>query len=353
MGLSGQPSTISVAVIGATGYTGMELMRILVNHPKVRITAITSEKFAGRPYAEVVPSFTSLCDLKLDPLTVDRVTKRAQVVFCCLPHQEAMARVPELLEKNVRVIDLSADFRFDSVLTYQKWYAAHTAPGLLKTKVYGLPELYRRQIQAATLIGNPGCYPTSVILGLAPFLQERMIATEGIVCDSKSGVTGAGRKVEIDYLYSEINDGLKAYGVGSHRHRPEMEQELSKLAGVPVPIAFTPHLIPMDRGILSTIYARPLQKRSADDFRKVMTSFYADHPFVRVLKVGIQPNTKQVRGTNFCDIGLVVDDHSENLIITSAIDNLVKGASGQAVQNLNLMCGLDETDGLRAAALLP
>lgn len=344
---------ISVAVIGATGYTGMELLRILVGHPQVRVVAITSEKFAGKSYAEVCPSFLNLCDLKLEALSADKVTKKAQLVFCCLPHKEAMAQVPQLLARNVRVIDLSADFRFDSVLTYKNYYAPHTAPELLKTKVYGLPELYREAIKGAVLIGNPGCYPTSVILGLAPLLKSQLISTQGIICDSKSGVTGAGRKIELDYLYSEVNDGLRAYGVGTHRHRPEMEQELGKLSGETIKIAFTPHLIPMDRGILSTIYARPLQKKSAEDFRKCYIEFYQGHPFVRILKVGAQPNTKLVRGTNYCDIGITLDDHSGHLIVTSAIDNLVKGAAGQAVQNMNLMYGFDETTGLKAAALVP
>ena len=353
MGLYQQPSIISVAVVGATGYTGMELLRILLGHPYVRIAAITSEKSAGKTYSEVCPSFLNHCDLKLDSLSTDRVTKKAQLVFCCLPHKEAMALVPELLKRNVKVIDLSADFRFDSVLNYQKWYAPHTAPELLKSKVYGLPELHREAIRKASLIGNPGCYPTSVILGLAPLLQAHLISTKGIICDSKSGVTGAGRKVDLDYLYSEINDGLKAYSVGSHRHRPEMEQELSKVSGESIQITFTPHLIPMDRGILSTLYTRPLQKKSVEEFRKAYVTAYQDHPFVRVLKAGIQPSTKQVRGTNACDIGIAFDEHSGSLIVTAAIDNLVKGAAGQAIQNMNLMYGWDETEGLKSVALIP
>jgi N-acetyl-gamma-glutamyl-phosphate reductase len=345
---------VRVAVVGASGYTGVELLRLLLNHPGVTVTCVTSEQSAGKPVSEVFPSLRGRCDLVLENVEPVRVADRADFVFTALPHKAAMEVVPTFLHLGRRVVDLSADYRLHDAAEYARWYEPHLNPELLDEAVYGLPELRREQIASARLVANPGCYPTSIILGLAPLLRDGLIDAAGLIADAKSGVSGAGRGAKVDSLFCEVNEGFRAYGVGGvHRHIPEIEQELSLLAGKGVTMAFTPHLVPMDRGILATIYAVPLSALTATDLAGHCRQFYAAEPFVRVLPEGSFPSTLHVRGGNFCDIGVTIDPRSGRVIVVSAIDNLVKGAAGQAVQNMNLMLGLDERTGLTALPLFP
>jgi N-acetyl-gamma-glutamyl-phosphate reductase len=343
-----------VAVVGASGYTGVELLRILQSHPEVAVTCVTSEQSAGKRISDVFPSLRSRCDMLLENLEPVRIAERADLVFTALPHKAAMEVVPTFLKLGKRVIDLSADYRLHDAAEYERWYEPHLSPGLLKKAVYGLPEVRRSKIAKAKLVANPGCYPTSIILGLAPLLEKGLIDPASIIADSKSGVSGAGRSAKVDNLYCEVNDGFKAYGVGGvHRHIPEIEQELSLLAGKKLAVTFTPHLVPMDRGILSTVYSVPLKPVVASELTALFEQHYYGEPFVRVLPTGQFPSTAYVRGSNFCDIGVSVDQRTGRVIVVSAIDNLVKGASGQAVQNMNLVCGFPENMGLEGLALFP
>lgn len=345
---------LKVAIVGASGYTGLELIRILHCHPEVAVTCLTSEQSAGKRISDVFPTLAGRCDILLENLEPVRVAEKADIIFTALPHKAAMEVVPTFLRLGKRVIDLSADYRLSDPAVYGEWYEPHLNPANLKKAVYGLPEIRRAKIKHAKLIANPGCYPTSIILGLAPLLQHGLIELNSIIADSASGVTGAGRSAKVDSLYCEVNEGYKAYGVGGvHRHTPEIEQELSLLAGEELKITFTPHLVPMDRGILSTIYAASGKSLSTEKLVKLYQDFYAGEPFVRVLSHGSLPSTAFVRGSNFCDIAPLVDVRTGRIIIVSAIDNLVKGASGQALQNMNLMCGFPETMGLEGLALFP
>jgi len=343
-----------VAIVGASGYTGVELIRLLLDHPRVTISVVTSEQSAGKKVSDIFPSLRSRCDHILEPLDPERVAASVDLVFTALPHEEAMKVVPRFLDAGKRVIDLSADYRLKDPRTYGEWYAPHATPELLAEAVYGLPELRRREIRESRLVANPGCYPTSIILGVAPLLAERVIDPGTIICDSKSGVSGAGRGAKVDSLFCEVNDSFRAYGVGGvHRHIPEIEQELSRLAGLPVTVTFTPHLVPMDRGILSTIYATPVRAMTADALHDLYMTHYETEPFIRVLPKGVFPSTAAVRGSNFCDIGVTVDRRTGRVVVVSAIDNLVKGASGQGVQNMNILCGCPEVTGLGGVALFP
>jgi N-acetyl-gamma-glutamyl-phosphate reductase len=345
---------LNVAIVGASGYTGLELIRILHCHPEVAVTCLTSEQSAGKKISDVFPTLRGRCDLVLENLEPVRVAEKADIIFTALPHRAAMEVVPTFLKLGRHVIDLSADYRLSDPAVYGAWYEPHLNPANLKKAVYGLPELRRAKIKGAKLVANPGCYPTSIILGLAPLLKARAVNLKEIIADSASGVTGAGRGAKVDSLYCEVNEGYKAYGVGGvHRHTPEIEQELSLLAGEPLMITFTPHLVPMDRGILSTVYASPLAATTTEKLVTLYRDFYAGEPFVRVLPQGSLPSTAFVRGSNFCDIAPIVDGRTGRIIIVSAIDNLVKGASGQAVQNMNLVCGFPETMGLDGLALFP
>ncbi|RQW77507.1 MAG: N-acetyl-gamma-glutamyl-phosphate reductase [Geobacter sp.] len=345
---------LKVAIVGASGYTGVELLRILHTHPEAAVTCVTSEQSAGRRVSDVFPSLRGRCDLVLENLEPVRIAEKADFIFTALPHKAAMEVVPTFLKLGRRVVDLSADYRLHDAKEYEQWYEPHLSPALLKKAVYGLPELSRAKIARSDLVGNPGCYPTSVILGLAPLLKQKLIDTATIIADSKSGVSGAGRSAKVENLFCEINDGFKAYGVGGvHRHIPEIEQELSLLAGEKIVISFTPHLVPMDRGILSTIYAAPAKPVNAADLLQSFADFYKGEPFIRVLPEGSFPSTAHVRGSNFCDIGLTVDRRTGRVIVVSAIDNLVKGASGQAVHNMNIMNGFPENMGLEGLALFP
>jgi N-acetyl-gamma-glutamyl-phosphate reductase len=345
---------LNVAIVGASGYTGVELIRILHCHPEVAVTCLTSEQSAGKRISDVFPTLRGRCDLVLENLEPVRVAEKADIIFTALPHKAAMEVVPTFLKLGKHVIDLSADYRLSDQEVYGAWYEPHLNPANLKKAVYGLPEIRRTKIRGAKLVANPGCYPTSIILGLAPLLKSKLINIKEIIADSASGVTGAGRAAKVDSLYCEVNEGYKAYGVGGvHRHTPEIEQELSLLVGEQLMITFTPHLVPMDRGILSTIYATPLKPTSTEKLVKLYNDFYKGEPFVRVLPQGSLPNTAFVRGSNFCDIAPIVDGRTGRVIIVSAIDNLMKGASGQAVQNMNIICGFPETMGLDGLALFP
>ncbi len=345
---------ITVAIVGASGYTGLELIRLLDRHPEVVITSVTSEQSAGKKISDLFPTLRGRCDLLLEPLDPAAIAAKAELIFTALPHQAAMAVVPAFLAAGKKLIDLSADYRLHDPAVYGAWYEPHRNPELLQAAIYGLPELRREAIRQACLVANPGCYPTSIILGLKPLLDAGLIDPATIITDSGSGVSGAGRSAKVDSLYCEVNDGFKAYGVGgAHRHIPEIEQELSELAGQAVTITFTPHLVPMDRGILSTIYATPIRAVTTDELVSLYAAAYGNEPFVRPLPKGQFPSTAFVRGSNFCDIGVTVDSRTNRVIVVSAIDNLVKGASGQAIQNMNLLCGFPETQGLEGVALYP
>jgi len=342
-----------IAIVGASGYTGVELIRLLLDHPLVEITCVTSRQYAGRPLAEIFPSLAGRCSLICAPMDIDGIVAQADVAFTAVPHKTAMEIVPQLLAAGLKVIDLSADYRLRDVEVYQQWYQPHTSPQLLDETVYGLPELYRAQVAKSRLVANPGCYPTSVALAVMPLLKAQLIDPKTLVIDSKSGTSGAGRSEKLASLYCEVNEGFKAYGVGNHRHTPEIEQTLSEVAGRPVQVSFTPHLLPVNRGILSTCYASLNQQQSNAQLVELFRQTYADEPFVRICPLETLPNIAYVRGTNFCDVGVVADQRTGRVIVVSVIDNLVKGAAGQAVQNLNVMQGWDETSALLGVAAYP
>jgi len=337
---------IRAAVAGATGYAGAELVRILSGHPGVELTVITSRQHAGQRFDRIFPAMAGRVHLVCEELNDERVCDRADVLFTALPHKLPMNVAPEILKRGRRLIDLSADFRFNDAAVYEAVYQPHASRELLSEAVYGLSEVYTSQIRDARLIGNPGCYPTSVLLPLIPLVKSGLIEVEGIVADCKSGVSGAGRSLALTAHYGEVNESFKAYKVAAHRHNPEMETYLGRAAGRPVALTFVPHLVPMTRGMLATIYARPAAGVTAQTVQECLSAFYADCPFVRLRPAGMPPDTLHVRGSNYCDIGVVVDDRTQRLILMAAIDNLVKGAAGQAVQNMNLMFGLDEAAGL-------
>lgn len=340
---------IRAAIAGATGYAGAELVRILLGHPNITITALTSRQFSGTAFGKVFPAFSGVMDMPCEELTDEGLSEKADVIFLALPHKLPMEIVPALIKQGKKVVDLSADFRFQNVSAYEAHYQPHTAKDVLKQAVYGLSEVYAEQIKAASIIGNPGCYPTSVLLPLIPLLKKNLLDTTTIIADSKSGVSGAGRSASLTVHYCEVTESFKAYKVAAHRHNPEMDEFLSKEAGHEVHITFVPHLIPMSRGMLTTTYASLSKTASDKDIRECIAEFYRGRPFVRLCPEGSVPNTIHVRGTNFCDIGVKVDKKANRLVLISAIDNLVKGASGQAVQNMNIMLGLDETTGLKTA----
>ncbi|MBU0961502.1 MAG: N-acetyl-gamma-glutamyl-phosphate reductase [Proteobacteria bacterium] len=345
---------LNVAIIGASGYTGVELARILCNHPQVCLTAATSRQYAGKALSEVFPNLRGKTDLICENLSVSELCERADLFFAAVPHKTAMDLVPQLLQAGKKVVDLSADFRLRDVSVYEEWYQKHSSPEFIKEAVYGLPERYRSQIRNARLVANPGCYPTSVVLALAPLLEEGIIDPATIIVDSKSGTTGAGRSAAVGTLFCEVHDGFKAYKVGGvHRHLPEIEQELTAACGNGVTISFTPHLLPISRGILSTSYASLTSAISSEKIRQLYLDKYQNEGFVRVLPDNCFPATQHVRGSNFCDIGFAIDKRSNRIIVISAIDNIVKGAAGQAVQNMNLMCGFTEDTGLEGAPFFP
>jgi N-acetyl-gamma-glutamyl-phosphate reductase len=336
---------IRVGILGASGYSALELMKLLLRHPDVQITALTTRQTEVRSVGEVHPSLAGRLDLGLENLSAAQVAELTDCVFCCLPHGASAAAVAELLPRGKKVIDLSADYRLNDASEYERWYAVkHPDPARLPETVYGLPEIYREQIQSSVLVANPGCYPTSAILALAPLLRAGAILPQGIIVDSKSGVSGGGREPKPAFHFPECNESVSAYGVGTHRHMPEIDQVLTDVADAEVRVVFTPHLIPMDRGILSTCYATPTGEFNEPSLLRILEEFYADDPFVRISNT--LPATKHVKDTNYCDI--TVRSVRGRIIVISAIDNLIKGASGAAVQNFNLMHGFQET-----TALLP
>jgi N-acetyl-gamma-glutamyl-phosphate reductase len=344
---------VKVAVVGASGYTGVELLRLLAAHPQVEISCVTSRQTVGEDISTLFPSLRGKVNLRCDPGDPELVAAKADFVFTALPHQTAMEVVPSMLAAGKKVVDLSADYRLRDVAVYRQWYQEHTSPQLLAEAVYGLPELNREQIRSARLVANPGCYPTSVALGLAPLLKQGLIDHRSLIVDSKSGTSGAGRSAKVGSLFCEVNEGFAAYGVGRHRHTPEIEQTLSQLAGEAVQVNFTPHLLPVNRGILSTCYAT----LHGDHDSAALLALYREHfrgeGFVRICPEGSLPNIAFVRGSNFCDIGLVSDQRTGRVIVVSTIDNLVKGAAGQAVQNMNLMLGFAEDAGLGGLGAFP
>ncbi len=335
-----------VAVVGATGYAGAELVRILSGHPEVKLTALTSRQHIGVRFDTVYPALAGRVDLVCENYDVDTLADATDLVFTALPHQLPMEIVPELLKRGKKVVDLSADFRFRDPERYEAHYQPHTARDLLQQAVYGLSEVYFDDIQQAALVGNPGCYPTSALLPLVPLVRNDLLDPATIIVDAKSGVSGAGRSPSLTTLFSEVSESFKPYKVAVHRHNPEMDEVLSAEAGDRVRITFVPHLVPMSRGMQTTIYAAVKKATDRKDIRDCLQSFYHGRPFVRIRRDGAPPDTLHVRGTNYCDIGIAMDEHSHRLILMSAIDNLVKGAAGQAVQNMNIMLGLDETTGL-------
>ncbi len=342
----------NVVILGASGYTGAELMRLLVLHPRVRLQALTADRKAGQSVADVFPHLAGL-DLP-DMISIDQLDlSETDFVFCALPHgttQDIIAGLP----KHVKVCDLSADFRFADVETYAKWYGdKHRAPDLQAETVYGLTELARDAVAKARLVANPGCYPTSAQLPLIPLLRDGLIVSDPIIVDAKSGVSGAGRAAKEGSLHTEVSEGIHAYGVASHRHGPEIDQGLTNAAGQAVTCAFTPHLMPMNRGILSTIYVKMNNGVSAEDLHACLASQYEGEAFVRVLPMGTVPHTRHVRGSNLSLMGVVADRRPGWAIVVCVIDNLVKGASGQAIQNMNVMMGFPETMGLTQAPMFP
>jgi N-acetyl-gamma-glutamyl-phosphate reductase len=342
-----------VGIIGATGYTGLELLRFLIRHPKIEITALTSQKYAGVEIGQVFPALTGQIQIKCEELSAERISEKTDFLFAAVPHKTAMEIVPMFYRKGKRIVDLSADFRLKDANIYEKWYQKHTASDLLSESVYGLPELHREEIRKAKIVGNPGCYPTGALIGLIPLVKNGLIVHEGIVVDSKSGVSGAGRDVVLESLFCEVNEGVKAYKIFAHRHTPEIDQELSQVARKEIRVTFVPHLIPMDRGILSTLYVHLKKKMKTDELLNAFHDFYRGEPFVRIYSKGKLPNTKDVRGSNFCDIGVAVSESDDRAVIVTAIDNLVKGASGEAVQNMNIMLGYPESTGLNMQPVVP
>jgi len=343
---------MKVGIIGGSGYTGGELLRILSMHPKVEVTAVTSRKYEGRAIAEVHPNLKGIVDLKFEGMDGGEVAKKSDLVFTATPHGASMEVVPDLLYEGVKVIDLSGDFRFRDVGTYEAYYGkGHSCPEI--TGIYGLPELHREKIKRARLIANPGCYPITAILGAAPALKAGLIEADRIVVDSKSGVSGAGAEPKESTHFPLASESVLAYNARSHRHMPEMEQELRLIDGK-ARVAFVPHLVPVIRGLTSTIHCFLKKGMEGGELRKVYAEFYREEPFVRVLEAGRTPRLSAVRGSNYCDIGCFeVDEERGRCTIVTAIDNLVKGASGNAVQNLNIVAGFDERTGLASPGIHP
>ncbi|ODM26634.1 N-acetyl-gamma-glutamyl-phosphate reductase [Acetivibrio mesophilus] len=342
----------NVGIIGATGYVGIEIVRLLQNHPDINISSVVSHNFAGEKISDVYPHLKNIFDMECDELDIDKIANKAEVFVTALPHGVSKEVIPKLIEKGKRIVDHSGDFRYKSVEVYEKWYnTTHGMSHLLELSVYGLPELYREEIKNAQIIGNPGCYPTCSILALAPLIKNKLVDTKNIIIDAASGISGAGRKTDLPYQFCECTENFKAYNVSTHRHTSEIEQELSFLAGQELTVSFTPHLVPMKRGMLATIYANLNYEKSTSELIVLYKEYYKNEYFVRILDEGKLPETKNVAGSNFIDISLVVDKRLNRVIILSAIDNLGKGAAGQAVQDLNIMFGLPEHRGLTSSGL--
>lgn len=344
--------TFKIGIVGGTGYTGVELLRLLAQHPRVELVAVTSRTEAGQAVAALYPNLRGRVNLAFSEPDIATLS-RCDLVFFATPNGVAMKMVPQLLEAGVKVVDLAADFRLSDPQVWEKWYGMpHACVDVLKEAVYGLPELNRQAIASARIVANPGCYPTAVQLGLIPLLEQGLIDPTHLIADVKSGVSGAGREVKLASLLCEASESFKAYGVSGHRHLPEISQGLARVTGAPVGLTFVPHLTPMIRGIHATLYAR-LVKTDPGDLQTLFESRYRDEPFVDVMPAGSHPETRSVRGSNHCRIAIHRPGQGDTLVVLSVIDNLVKGAAGQAVQNMNLMCGLPETTGIDQIALLP
>jgi len=338
---------IKVGIIGGTGYTGQELVRLLCRHPEIRLEGISSRSSAGEMYSNIYANLKGFADLSCADFEDNGLIDRSDIVIAALPHGLSGPIVSEANRKGKRVIDMGADFRFADAKVYEQWYGTdHPCPQLLETAVYGIPELNRDRIRDAAIVGNPGCYPTCSILAFAPLLKEDMLEDNSIIIDAKSGVSGAGRALKLGSHFCECNESVKAYGTAGHRHTPEIEEQLSAIAGKKVTISFTPHLVPMNRGMLVTGYGSLKKDTEAEELNELYTDFYHGEYFVRVMEKGKMPATGQVRNSNFCDIGIAVDQRAGRVVVCGVIDNLVKGASGQAVQNMNIMCGFNEKEGL-------
>lgn len=345
---------LGAAIVGSTGYGGVELIRLLASHPLAEVTSVISSSSAGTPITEGYPHLTGIREELLDDVDAATIKSKADVVFLATPAGVASKLAPELLAAGLRVIDLSGDFRLKTPSLYEEWYKKTAADEqFLKQAVFGLSEVYGENVHGASFVSNPGCYPTATLLGLVPAVKEGLIDPSTIIIDAKSGVSGAGRGASLGTHYSELNENFKAYKINQHQHTPEIEMVLSDAAGAPVVTTFTTHLVPMTRGIMSTMYASVKGERSVNDFIELYRSFYEGRSFVRVRPEGQWPATKEVWGSNYCDIGFALDKRTNRITIVSVIDNLVKGAAGQAIQNLNLMMGWDETLGLQFVPVYP
>jgi N-acetyl-gamma-glutamyl-phosphate reductase len=344
---------LRVAIIGASGYTGLELVRIVLRHPELELTVVTSEQRAGKSAGECFPALRGLTDLSFEANDPGSLAGRVDVAFSCLPHAASATTVAALRKAGIVTLDISADFRLRSAEVYTEFYGEHKAPELFGQAVYGMPEVYRDDLAGAELIAAPGCFPTGALLPMLPFLRAGAVETAGIFVDAKTGVSGAGRSLQDGFLFAELDGNSHAYKVASHRHGPEMEQEASLAAGQEVTVTFVPYLIPTIRGIVSSVLMRGRDVLSADRAQEILAAAYADEPFVRVLPPGESPKLQSVKGTNFCDVSVTVDERTGNVVALSAIDNLVKGSGGQAVQCLNVMNGWPETAGLSEMALVP
>ncbi|MGF1489993.1 MAG: N-acetyl-gamma-glutamyl-phosphate reductase [Prochloraceae cyanobacterium] len=346
---------LPVGIIGASGYGGVQLVRLLTEHPRVKIAYLGGDSSAGKPFATIYPHFAHSIDLEIEKIDIEAIAARTKVVFLSLPNGLACELAPKLVAKGLKVIDLSADYRFKDLEVYEAWYKSDRSDrDLAATAVYGLPELYREQIKKAALIGCPGCYPTASLMALAPLFKQGLILPETAIIDAKSGTSGGGRKTKTNLLLAEADNSLGAYGVAAHRHTPEIEQICSQLAGYELKVQFTPHLIPMVRGILATVYGTLRDPGLIrEDLITIYSAFYRSSPFVKILPSGVYPQTKWASGTNLCYIGIEVDPRTNRIIVMSAIDNLIKGQAGQALQCLNLMMGWEEICGLPQLSFYP
>ena len=344
---------IKVGIIGATGYAGSELVRIITQHPEAEIKTLTSQSYSGKAYEEVYENYRHRSDYICEEENIEKMAEECDVIFLALPHGVASKKITEDILSKTKIIDLGADFRLQDLETYEKWYTTHYAKDILPEAIYGLCEINRDKIKGRRIVANPGCYTTCSILSLYPLVKEKMIDLSSIIIDAKSGATGAGRGLSLGNHYCELNESVKAYKIANHRHTPEIEEQLSYAAGEDIVLSFTPHLIPMDRGILATCYAKLSNNYTYEDIRSAYEKYYKDEYFIRLTKKGVFPETKWVKGSNFVDIGFTVDERTNRVIVIGAIDNLFKGAAGQAVQNMNILFGLDEKTGLDLVPIFP
>ena len=345
---------IKAGVIGATGYVGTELIRLLRKHKDVEITHITSRSYEGQKYDDIYENFRDVFQMECCNKELSEIADEVDVLFLALPHGIASKQIDMSILDKTKVIDMGADYRLSDVDVYEEWYNTnHGSTDVLEEAIYGMPEIYREEIKTARIVANPGCYPTSSILSVLPLIKEGLIEVDSLIIDAKSGVTGAGRSINIPTHYTECNESFKAYGIASHRHTPEIEEQLGKLSNSEVLLSFTPHLVPMNRGILTTSYAKLKDKLKYDDIKKAYEKHYGKEYFIRLTKENIYPETKWVKGSNFCDIGIKVDQRTGRVVVIGAIDNMIKGSAGQAIQNMNLMFGIDEKEGLEDVSIFP